>query len=218
MSENHIFLALPRKMLAAPLTEGAEWMASNKPKALKTKPGKNTGISSPKARCDLSLALSRNQRRSCLRGSTATGIPCTSWSAAPTTAEIYLETFRLGGTSYRFAGILARGSTRSQCVAREYGVPLYRCLADLTPGIDLACAAMGASGSDVVLGLLARGIHVLCEHPLKSSRLQSALEDRRLPRPLFPRQWSFRRHGGSCCVHQSLPPGERGCASVASFM
>jgi thiazolinyl imide reductase len=90
--------------------------------------------------------------------------------------RIYLEAIRLGGIRYRLAGILARGSTRSQNVAREYGIPLYRRLADLRPGIDLAAAAMGPSGSDVVLGLLARGIHVLCEHPQKPNRLQSALE------------------------------------------
>jgi thiazolinyl imide reductase len=35
---------------------------------------------------------------------------------------------------------------------------------------------MGASGHDVVLSLLSRGIHVLCEHPQKPSRLQAALD------------------------------------------
>jgi thiazolinyl imide reductase len=89
--------------------------------------------------------------------------------------RIYLEAIRLGGAPYLLAGILARGSLRSQQAAREYGVPLYCCVEDLAPGIDLACAAMGASGSHVVLSLIARGIHVLCEHPQKPSRLQSAL-------------------------------------------
>lgn len=89
--------------------------------------------------------------------------------------RIYLEAIRLGGADYRLAGILARGSLRSQRLAREYSVPLYRHVEDLVPGIDLACAAMGDSGSNVVLGLLAQGIHVLCEHPQKPSRLQSAL-------------------------------------------
>jgi yersiniabactin synthetase, thiazolinyl reductase component len=88
---------------------------------------------------------------------------------------IYLEAIRLGGADYLLAGILARGSLRSQRVARAYGIPLYCCVEDLPPGIDLACAAMGGSGSHVVLRLLARGIHVLCEHPQKPSRLQSAL-------------------------------------------
>jgi thiazolinyl imide reductase len=90
--------------------------------------------------------------------------------------KIYLEAIRLGGTGYHLAGILARGSARSQQMAHEYGVPLYRCVEDLAPGIDLACAAVGASGADVVLGLLARRIHVLCEHPQRPNRLQSALD------------------------------------------
>jgi yersiniabactin synthetase, thiazolinyl reductase component len=89
--------------------------------------------------------------------------------------RIYLDAIRLGGADYLLAGILARGSLRSQRVASEYGVPLYSCVEDLGPGIELACAAMGGSGSHVVLSLLARGIHVLCEHPQRPSRLQSAL-------------------------------------------
>jgi thiazolinyl reductase component of yersiniabactin synthetase len=90
--------------------------------------------------------------------------------------RIYLEAIGIGGTGYRLAGILARGSARSQRVACEYRVPLYRCIEDLAPDIDLACAAMGTSGSDVVLSLLARGIHVLCEHPQTPNRLQSAFD------------------------------------------
>lgn len=90
--------------------------------------------------------------------------------------RIYLEAIRLGGAGYCLVGILARGSVRSQQVAREYGVPLYRCVEDLDGGIDLACAAVGASGSDVVHGLLRQGIHVLCEHPQNPTRLESALD------------------------------------------
>ena len=87
----------------------------------------------------------------------------------------YIEAINLGGASYRLAGILARGSARSKQVARECGVPLYLSIEDMTRDIELACAAMGTSGGDAVLGLLARGIHVLSEHPQKSSQLQSAL-------------------------------------------
>jgi thiazolinyl imide reductase len=90
--------------------------------------------------------------------------------------RIYLEALRLGGARYCLEGILARGSTRSQQIAHEHDVPLYRCVEDLPPSIDLACAAVGTSGSNVVLGLLARGIHVLCEHPQKPSWLESALD------------------------------------------
>jgi thiazolinyl reductase component of yersiniabactin synthetase len=87
----------------------------------------------------------------------------------------YIEAIHLGGARYRLAGILARGSARSKQVARAYGVPLYLCIEGLARDIDLACAAMGASAADVVLGLLGRGIHVLSEHPQKPNQLQSAL-------------------------------------------
>jgi thiazolinyl imide reductase len=90
--------------------------------------------------------------------------------------RIYLEAIRLGGASYCLAGILARGSNLSREVASEYGAPLYRCVNDLAPTIDFACAAMGASGHEVVLSLLSRGINVLCEHPQTPSRLQAALD------------------------------------------
>ena len=90
--------------------------------------------------------------------------------------RMYLEAIRLGGAGYRLAGILGRGSARSQQMACEHGVALYRCVEELAPGIDLACAAVGAAAFDVVLGLLARGIHVLCEHPQKVRNLQSALD------------------------------------------
>jgi thiazolinyl imide reductase len=90
--------------------------------------------------------------------------------------KIYLDAVRLGGPQYHLAGILARGSARSQQMACDYGVSLYRRVEDLHPDIDLACAAVGASGFDVVLSLLARDIHVLCEHPQKPSCIKSALE------------------------------------------
>jgi yersiniabactin synthetase, thiazolinyl reductase component len=88
----------------------------------------------------------------------------------------YLEAIKLGSRNYRLAGILARGSARSRELAREYHVPLYVGIEDLALDIEVACAVMGASGFDVVLGLLGRGIHVLCEHPYKPSRLQLALD------------------------------------------
>ena len=90
--------------------------------------------------------------------------------------RIYLEAIRLGGAGYRLTGILARGSALSQEVACEFRVPLCRCVNDLALRIDLACSAMGASGHDVMLSLLSRGIHVLCEHPQTPSRLQAALD------------------------------------------
>ena len=90
--------------------------------------------------------------------------------------RIYLEAIRLGGAGYRLAGLLGRGSARSRQMAHEHGVALYRRVEDLASGIDLACAAVGSSAFEVVLGLLARGIHVVCEHPQKLRYLKSALD------------------------------------------
>src|SRR5262249_25996393 len=87
----------------------------------------------------------------------------------------YIEAINLAATSYHLMGILSRGSERSKRLAREQGVPLYGDLEELPRNIDLACTAMGSLGSDVVLGLLRRGIHVLCEHPLKPTALRSFL-------------------------------------------
>ncbi len=91
--------------------------------------------------------------------------------------RLYLESIALGGaSSYRLVGIFARGSPRSQQMALAFGVPLYCRVEDLPAGIDLACAAMGASGCAVIHSLLARGIHVLCEHPQKPDFLRSAFD------------------------------------------
>jgi len=88
----------------------------------------------------------------------------------------YLDAIRLGAKSYCLAGILGRGSVRSEDIAREYRVPLYRNVEHLDTHVDLACAAMGASGANVVLGLLRRRIHILCEHPQRQDCLKSALD------------------------------------------
>lgn len=89
--------------------------------------------------------------------------------------RIYLEAIGCEGEGYCLAGILARGSVRSKQMASKYGVPLFCSVKDLPSGVDLACMAVGSSGSDLGISLLERGIHVLCEHPQKSAFLESAL-------------------------------------------
>jgi pyochelin biosynthesis protein PchG len=76
---------------------------------------------------------------------------------------------------YQLAGILARGSTHSQQVAAASLVPLYQAAKDLPGNIDLACAAMNSAAWPVVLQLIRRGIHVLCEHPYAPGALARAL-------------------------------------------
>ena len=76
---------------------------------------------------------------------------------------------------FRLAGILAQGSLRSQQMAALNSAPLYRSPDDLPDNIDLACAAMSSAAAPVVLQLIRRGIHVLCEHPYPTSWFQRAI-------------------------------------------
>ena len=77
---------------------------------------------------------------------------------------------------YQLAGILAQGSARSQQVAAANGVPLYCSTDKLPDDIDLACAAMSSAAWPVVLQLIRRGIHVLCEHPQPANALKKAID------------------------------------------
>ena len=79
--------------------------------------------------------------------------------------RIYLAAIEQRPRAFELVGILARGSARSLKLCKESGVPLYREVESLPGDIDIACAAMGTFGEGVVLRLLERRIHVLCEHP-----------------------------------------------------
>lgn len=79
----------------------------------------------------------------------------------------------------RLAGILARGGDASRAVAAAHGVPLWTDVADLPDDVDVASVAVGSAvqggpGSDLVLALLARGIHVLQEHPAHPDEITAA--------------------------------------------
>lgn len=89
--------------------------------------------------------------------------------------RVYFDALRLSSSRFRIAGLLARGSARSISLAREHHVPLFRKVEEIPPGVELACAALGMDAAAVVLALLRRGIHVLCEHPQGSSFLRRAL-------------------------------------------
>jgi len=89
--------------------------------------------------------------------------------------RIYMDAIALKQSRYELAGVLALGSPRSRKVAAQHRAPLFQSVEELPGDIDLACAAMGTPGSEAVLALLDRGIHVLCEHPLRPEFLQAAL-------------------------------------------
>ncbi|MGP5019075.1 Gfo/Idh/MocA family oxidoreductase [Vreelandella alkaliphila] len=85
--------------------------------------------------------------------------------------QVYLSAFQRHFPQFELSGILARGSERSQLLADRYGVPLYQNVEQLPDDIDIACvvvrsAIVGGQGSELATSLLARGIHVLQEHPV----------------------------------------------------
>lgn len=94
--------------------------------------------------------------------------------------RIYLAAVADPDSSYQLAGILAAGSERSQRCARRYRVPLWTHLEDIPADIDIACVVVGAGinggpGARLAQGLMARGIHVLQEHPLDQRELADCL-------------------------------------------
>lgn len=89
--------------------------------------------------------------------------------------QSYITAIRHAPRKYELAGILARGSARSQRVAAVNGVPLYISADEIPDNIDLACAAMSSSAWPLVMKLVRRGIHVLCEHPCPAAPLKQAL-------------------------------------------
>jgi thiazolinyl imide reductase len=99
--------------------------------------------------------------------------------------RLYAETVR-DREGYVLAGILARGSAASRAYAERLGVPLHTSVDAVAPGsVDTACVVVGSAvsggqGTELARALMARGIHVLQEHPLHPDELaQCAREARR---------------------------------------
>jgi pyochelin biosynthesis protein PchG len=98
--------------------------------------------------------------------------------------RIYLAAFRDPAFPFELAGILARGSDRSRACARFYDVPLFEEPEELPGDIDIACVVVsgginGGPGGKLARALIARGIHVLQEHPLHHDELAECLRDAR---------------------------------------
>ncbi len=99
-----------------------------------------------------------------------------------TFGQVYLEALQADPT-LRLAGILARDSERSRACGRHYGVPLFTRVEDL-PDVEFACvvvrgALLGGEGSEIAQRLMARGIHVLQEHPVHHDELAESLRHAR---------------------------------------
>ena len=89
----------------------------------------------------------------------------------------YLQALWNHPSGLRLAGIVARGSDRSQALARHWGVPLWRSPDAIPQGaVDAACVAVGwQAGRDLVLAFLRRGLPVLAEHPMEPGDVEDAL-------------------------------------------
>ena len=80
-----------------------------------------------------------------------------------------------GRPEYEVVALLARGSDRSQTVAITVGLPLYRDVDQLPPA-DIACVALQAPAArNVGVRLLARGLHLVVEHPISPRDLEPLL-------------------------------------------
>ncbi|MFB7644285.1 Gfo/Idh/MocA family oxidoreductase [Streptomyces sp. NPDC059095] len=94
--------------------------------------------------------------------------------------RIYLAGAARADSPYEPAGVLARGSERSRRVAEHYGVPLFTEV-DAVPKDVEACAVVvgaginGGPGARLAQDLMARGHHVLQEHPLHQQELADCL-------------------------------------------
>ncbi|WP_158300682.1 Gfo/Idh/MocA family oxidoreductase [Chromobacterium sp. ATCC 53434] len=97
-----------------------------------------------------------------------------------TFGQAYLAGIEQLPESFELTGMLARGSAHAQDCARRRGVPLYRSVDELPADIELACVVVragivGGAGGELAQALLARGVHVLQEHPLHAEELAACL-------------------------------------------
>ena len=95
--------------------------------------------------------------------------------------QVYLEALGNPNQPFELAGVLAGGSERSRACAQRYGVPLYTDPAQIPGDVELACVVirgglLGGKGSQIAQALMARGLHVLQEHPLHHDELAQNLK------------------------------------------
>jgi pyochelin biosynthetic protein PchG len=97
-----------------------------------------------------------------------------------TFGQVYLAALARGNLPFVLAGVLGRGSRRSRSVADRHGVPLFTDAAQVPEDVDIACVvvrstAMGGSGTELAKYFMARGIHVVQEHPVHHDELVDCL-------------------------------------------
>lgn len=85
--------------------------------------------------------------------------------------EMYLNAFMQPPDGLELFGLLAQGSARSRELSHAFGIPLYTSLEQITGMPDIACIVVrsnvaGGTGTQLARHFLARGVHVIQEHPL----------------------------------------------------
>jgi thiazolinyl imide reductase len=98
--------------------------------------------------------------------------------------RLYAETVR-DRDGWTLTGILARGSAASRAYAERLGVPFHTSVEDVPAGsVDIACVVVGSAvsggpGTELARRLLAKGVHVLQEHPVHPAELADCARDAR---------------------------------------
>lgn len=101
-----------------------------------------------------------------------------------TFGQFYLEALKMLPEEFELAGLLARGSKRSEKCATYYGINLFTEAGQLPNDIDLACVVlrsgvMGGKGTDLSLEFLERGVHVIQEQPVHYKDMTACLRTAR---------------------------------------
>jgi thiazolinyl imide reductase len=89
--------------------------------------------------------------------------------------RVYAEAIRSVPDRCELAGILTRGSDASRSLAEDLGVPLFRDPEEVPDDIRFACVAVPSSETRLLPTLMARGVHVLSDHPVHPTALESGL-------------------------------------------
>ena len=107
-----------------------------------------------------------------------------------TFGQVYLAALASPGAPFRLAGILSRGSSRSASYARRYGVPHFTDLNQIPDDVAAACVVirsglLGGNGTMIAQQLMARGIHVVQEHPVHHDELAACLRQSRASHAVY---------------------------------
>lgn len=92
-------------------------------------------------------------------------------------AASYLPAIEDPSSAFELAGILARGSERSLRLAAAKNVPLWSSAEEVAGGVGVAIVALPpADAATVTRQLIARGVHMLVEHPVAGDVLHEVRE------------------------------------------